>query len=146
MLQDTPMIGKKHRRQKRRLLRLKPHWRNLKIKSDRWMMGSIIIRKSLKRLLGSNYYPRYSSMTPEIERIALWFTWTANISHLPEFGQYRDLIFITKMLVESSLEKENNKIFTPNKVWFTRQLCPRSKAQTTLKPTLTLLSLSTTSL
>lgn len=77
----------------------------------------------------------------EMERVSLWFSAftpsSAKTAFVPEFAQYRDLIFQTKMVMDYDVYcsfllhhshfqmRENNPtLFTNNKLWFTRQLLP----------------------
>lgn len=64
----------------------------------------------------------------EIERISLWFgAFTPSSSKtqfVPEFGQFRDLVFQTKMILDYGIREANDTLFTLGKLWFTRQLLP----------------------
>eukprot|EP01127_Copromyxa_protea_P015833 TRINITY_DN4616_c0_g1_i6.p1 TRINITY_DN4616_c0_g1~~TRINITY_DN4616_c0_g1_i6.p1 ORF type:complete len:2171 (-),score=323.68 TRINITY_DN4616_c0_g1_i6:5955-12314(-) len=64
----------------------------------------------------------------EMERVSLWFgAFTPSSSKtqfVPEFAQFRDLIFQTKMIMDEQIRSSNPELFVSNKLWYTRQLLP----------------------
>jgi hypothetical protein len=63
-----------------------------------------------------------TSKKTEMERLGLWFA--AYTPSQTEFGKYRDLVLLNKMVMTPNLEAKNDKLFAPNTLWFTGQISP----------------------